>query len=76
VPEIATAASTTAAAGEPPPAAADPAGAPPRRPAPEPAEALDLGALGGAVVADRLKDPRVLGGLLVLAFLLGRWSKR
>jgi hypothetical protein len=74
VPEIAAAASTTAAAGEPAPVA--PSGAPPPRQAPEPAEALDLGALGGALVADRLKDPRVLGGLLVLAFLLGRWSKR
>ena len=47
-----------------------------RRPAPEPAEALDLGSLGGAVLLDRLKDPRVLAGLVAVAFLLGRWSKR
>jgi hypothetical protein len=40
-------------------------------PGPEPAEALDLGSLGGAVVADRLRDPRALAGLLVLAALLG-----
>ena len=39
-------------------------GARPIRPPPEPAEALDLGSLGGAMVADRLRDPRVLGGLL------------
>jgi hypothetical protein len=42
----------------------------------EPQDALDLGSLGGAVVADRLKDPKTLAGvvLLVLAlvFLLGR----
>jgi uncharacterized protein len=42
----------------------------------EPAEALDLGSLGGAVVAARLRDPRVLGGLLaavaLIAYLLGR----
>ena len=50
--------------------------APPRRPAPEPAEALDLGSLGGAVLLDRLKDPRALAGLVAVAFLLGRWSKR
>jgi len=46
------------------------------QPAPEPAEALDLGSLGGAVVAARLRDPRVLGGLLaavaLIAYLLGR----
>ena len=46
------------------------------QPAPEPAEALDLGSLGGAVVVARLRDPRVLGGLLaavaLIAYLLGR----
>lgn len=42
----------------------------------EPQDALDLGSLGGAVVADRLKDPKALAGVvlfvLVLLFLLGR----
>jgi uncharacterized protein len=53
---------------------------PPPRTAPEPAAALDLGALGGAMLADRLRDPRALGGLLALvalvSFLLGRRSAR
>jgi hypothetical protein len=50
----------------------------PRREAPraEPADALDLGSLGGAVIADRLQDPRRLAGLLavvaVVSYLLGR----
>jgi carbon monoxide dehydrogenase subunit G len=52
---------------------------PPSRPAPEPADALDLGSLGGAMVADRLRDPRVLGGVLAfvafVAFRLGRRSR-
>jgi carbon monoxide dehydrogenase subunit G len=48
-----------------------PAQEPEREPGPEPAEALDLGSLGGAVVAERLRDPRALAGLLVLAALLG-----
>ncbi len=53
---------------------------PPERPAGEPAadEALDLGAVAGAVVAGRLRDPRVAGALAVLvalvAFALGRRS--
>jgi carbon monoxide dehydrogenase subunit G len=46
------------------------------QPATEPADALDLGSLGGAVVAERLRDPRVLGALLaavaLIFFLLGR----
>ena len=33
-------------------------------------DALDLGAVGGAVVADKLKDP-VVGALVAVAFLLG-----
>ena len=53
---------------------------PPHRPAAEPADALDLGSLGGAVVADRVRDPRALGGLLagvaLLFFFLGRRSAR
>ena len=48
-----------------------------REPAPA-AEALDLGSLGGQIIAERLQDPRRLGGLLALvalvAFLLGRRS--
>jgi uncharacterized protein len=56
-----------------------PSGGPaPPRPAFQGEDALDLGGLGGAVIADRLKDPRQLGGLLALvalvAFLLGRRS--
>jgi hypothetical protein len=42
----------------------------------EPQDALDLSSLGGAVVADRLKDPKTLAGVLLfvlaLPFLLGR----
>jgi uncharacterized protein len=53
--------------------AAEPA---PSQPAPEPAEALDLGSLGGAVVAERLRDPRVLGGLLAAVALIAYWLVR
>jgi carbon monoxide dehydrogenase subunit G len=53
---------------------------PPPRPAPEPADALDLGSLGGAMVADRLKDPRTLAAVLaavaLVFFMLGRSSRR
>jgi len=46
------------------------------QPTAEPADALDLGSLGGAVVAERLRDPRVLGALLaavaLISFRLGR----
>jgi len=42
----------------------------------EPAEALDLGSIGGAVIAERLQDPRRLGMVLaivaIVAYLLGR----
>jgi carbon monoxide dehydrogenase subunit G len=67
------------APAEPTGAAAEPARpSEPLAPAAEPESALDLGSLGGAVVADRLKDPRVVGALLALvaavAFLLGRRS--
>jgi carbon monoxide dehydrogenase subunit G len=65
-PEPEAAAGTTA--GEAGPA---PTQEPERGPGPEPAEALDLGSLGGAVVAERLRDPRALAGLLLLAALLG-----
>lgn len=40
-----------------------------------PDDALDIGSLGGAMAADRLKDPLVIA-LLLLAFLLGRRSAR
>ena len=53
-------------------AASEPAAATPRKEPPPPSDdALDLGSLGGAVVADRLRDPRALGALLALAALLG-----
>jgi uncharacterized protein len=81
---------TMLAGGEAPaPSAPSPAGAPgaaataerpspPPSAPPEPSEALDIGSLGGAVVADRLRDPRALAGLLALValafFLLGRRS--
>ena len=44
---------------------------PAARAGPAPDEALDLGSLGGAAVADRLRDPRALAGLLLLAALIG-----
>jgi uncharacterized protein len=50
----------------------------PAAPAPEPESALDLGSIGGAVVAQRLKDPRVVGALVglvaAIALLLRRRS--
>jgi uncharacterized protein len=62
------------------PAAGAAATPPPPLPAPEPEGALDLGSLGGAVIAERLHDPRHLAGLLglvaLVAFLLGRRSAR
>jgi carbon monoxide dehydrogenase subunit G len=79
-----TAARTPAEA--PGPAAAAPATPTPaaaRKPDPgapaEPESALDLGSLGTAIVADRLRDPRLLTGLVAavafVAFLAGRRSK-
>ena len=61
------------AAAEPAAAAPsrEPAPATPREPPPEPAEALDLGSLGGAVIAGRLQNPRVLGAAIGIAALLG-----
>jgi uncharacterized protein len=49
----------------------------PRTDAPPPADdALDLGSLGGAMITERLRDPRVLGGLIgavvLLLLLIGR----
>ena len=47
------------------------------RPAPAPqADALDLGSIGGAVVADRLRDPRLLAGLLAAVALVFFWLGR
>ena len=67
-----------ASAEAPAPAAAAPPG---REPVSAPSgDALDLGALGGAMVADRVRDPRALAGVLagvaVVAFWLGRRSAR
>ena len=49
-------------------------------PAPEPSDALDLGSVGGAMVADRLKHPQTQAGVVaivfLLGFLLGRRSRR
>jgi carbon monoxide dehydrogenase subunit G len=67
----------------PPPSPARPgsgpqtaAGAKPRPAPPPAAEALDMGPLAAGMAADRLKDPKVLGavlgGTLLLGFLLGR----
>ena len=71
-------AATAQPAASPPPAAAT--APPPPRPAPEPADALDLGSLGATMLTERLKDPataaRALAGVALVAFLLGRWSKR
>jgi carbon monoxide dehydrogenase subunit G len=68
-----------AQAGPPEPAAAASEPAPEAAPASGPEDALDLGTLGGAVVLERLRDPRVLGAALALAallgFVLGRVSK-
>ena len=80
------------AGGEAPAAVAEPTGAferersgappppPPPRAAEPPDEALDLGSLGGALIAERLQDPRRMLGVLALvamvAYLLGRRSAR
>jgi carbon monoxide dehydrogenase subunit G len=72
-PAAETAAAKPGEGAEPPPAA-------PPHTGPEREEALDLGSLGGAMVADRLRDPRRLAGLVglvaLIAFLLGRRSAR
>ena len=77
-PSAAPPAATAQPATSPPPAAAT--APPPPRPAPEPADALDLGSLGATMVTERLRDPataaRALAGVALVAFLLGRWSKR
>jgi hypothetical protein len=43
---------------------------------PERAEALDLAALGGAMAAERLRDPRALGAVLALVALVSFWLGR
>jgi carbon monoxide dehydrogenase subunit G len=78
-------ATTTAAAEPVAPAASEPAAAPAAgstaqaSPPPEEADALDLGSLGGAMVADRMRDPKALGGVLaavaLIFFVLGRRSR-
>jgi uncharacterized protein len=75
---------TSTAQPEPPPAARTEPGAepkPPRREPPPPAaDALDLGSLGGQMVADRVREPRTLAIVLALValvfFVLGRRSAR
>jgi carbon monoxide dehydrogenase subunit G len=73
--EEAPAAAPPAAAAAPEPAVEGERAAPA-----EPQAALDLGSLGTAVIAARMKDPRVLTALLAVvafvAFLAGRRSKR
>lgn len=69
-----------APAGAPAAKAEAPAAETPPRPAFQGEDSLDLGGLGGAVIADRLKDPLRVAGLLglvaLVAFLLGRRSAR
>jgi hypothetical protein len=47
--------------------------------APRADDALDLGSIGGAVIAERLQDPRRLAGLVaviaLISFFLGRRSR-
>jgi uncharacterized protein len=74
VPEGEPARPTAEPGPEPPAPSPEPAAATAgeRRAAPPPGDdALDLGSLGGAVVADRLRDPRALAALLALAALVG-----
>jgi uncharacterized protein len=69
----------TAAEPARPTRAEAPAAPPPPEPTAAPAEALDLGSLGGELIADRLRDPRRLAVLLALvaciAYLLGRSAR-
>jgi hypothetical protein len=70
---------------EPEPAPAG-EGPPPAEPSPGPAtsagagaaagDALDLGSIGGALVAERLRDPRRLAGVLAAVALLAFWLGR
>jgi len=71
---------TASAKPEPPPpsrAGSGPEAAAPPPPPPS-EEALDLGSLGGAVLADRLRQPRTLALVLValVSYVLGRRSAR
>ena len=47
---------------------------------PQPEDALDLGSIGGAMAADKLRDPRtlgiVIGVAMLIAYLVGRRSAR
>ena len=75
-------ATATAQPKPPPPARAGAGAAPPPPPPPPPQseDALDLGSLGGAVLADRLRRPRTLALVLALValvfYVLGRRSAR
>jgi uncharacterized protein len=80
-PAAAEAGAPTAEAAAPAAGAASPRlAAPPSPPGIQREDALDLGSLGGAMVADRLQDPRRLAGLIglvaLIAFVLGRRSTR
>jgi carbon monoxide dehydrogenase subunit G len=70
-----------AAAGQATPAAEAPqAEAPKPKQVPPHEDALDLGGVGGAVVADKLSSPRnlglVIGIAMLVAYLMGRRSRR
>ena len=74
---------TASAKPEPPPpsragSGPEAAAPPPPPPAPPSEDALDLGSLGGAVLADRLRQPRTLALVLValVSYVLGRRSAR
>jgi hypothetical protein len=49
--------------------------APPPQSAPEP-EAFDAGNLAAQVASDRLRDPRVIGGALLLVLLIWLIGRR
>ena len=71
--------SETAEPMKPSPGAASPGDSSPRGNAPpfeSSDDALDLGSLGGAMLAERLKDPKVVALIALVAFLLGRRSAR
>jgi uncharacterized protein len=73
-------ADAAASAATPAGAASPRLAAPPSPPGIQREDALDLGSLGGAMIADRLQDPRRLAGLIglvaLIAFVLGRRSAR
>jgi uncharacterized protein len=74
------AADAAASAAIPAGSAAPRLAAPPSPPGIQREDALDLGSLGGAIIADRLQDQRRLAGLIglvaLIAFVVGRRSAR